>query len=708
MKAKQAFALMAALALGVAAAEGTPAGTQITNVAVATFDNPADGTQASSSSNTVTTTVLPRPDFDVVYRNLTDGTTATSPVGEAAGQIPSANVGERTPGQTLVTPYIIQNNGNVNGQSVTLAASTAGSPTALPTENVAYYVDNNGDGAQDAGDTLISGPVSVPVDDPATAADEGILNIIQVITVPSDAPAGAQYAASPVATSDRFDPATSTTSTVTETDLQFSRVTVYTPSLTTAPVDGTPGDGTQDPPTTNVTPPGSTPVPGYVDPLNPNNIVAVTADGQNAYPKSDADANPDTANFTGSVTNGGTLPETVNLFPTTTTGPGGAPIGQPNAEGYFSVPQADGTTALVRFLDSSGNPLPIGPDGYPVLTVAPGETANYITQVVYPDPDSNPANNPSAVQVIVGVDSLNDAGVAAEDTTTNTVFPAQLQFGDSTTGLGTDPTPATNQTVIPGTTSLVPGNNSDGSAIFPMDVYNAGEYADTFTLSGSVVLPVNNADGTTSDVTVPVRYFIDSNGDGTPDTEITTTPLVQPNQELKVFAVVDVPANAARTTTPATVTQTATGDYSTVTRQDNNNTITVGLDTSKNVAVTKAVSLAEALPGQSLSYTITAKNNFNTSVPNLIVTESNTNTSTNVFTYTTFQSVTATKTFTAGTILYRFNSGSWQTSATPTGAAADVTRVDVGVDTNGDGTISSADLFPASGQLDVTMNVLVK
>lgn len=716
-------ALMAALAAGGAAAKGTPAGTTITNTATASYTDPTTGVAVATptESNTVSTTVLAKPDFDIVYRStLGDGTTAT-------GTLPAGYEVQVLPGGEIATAYYVQNNGNVNNYVVQIAANTAGTANA-PT-SVLYYRDVSGDGLLSTSERNL-GPVTnvtVPVDDPATPQDEGVVSLIQVIKVPAAAAAGATYSASPQGTADVFSGTAIAPQTEASTDLQYSRALVYTPSVLNNVIDGDSGTAGQQDPTSTVTPPGQgTPVPGYVDPSRPTtDIIVITPDNQIALPRADADAADDTVTFVNSLTNGGTMNDTINLFPTDKVGSGGVPIGTVDAGGVFTL--ANGVK--VRFTDTSGAALPVGPDGYPVLSVPAGQTLNYRTVVTYPDYDSNPALDPAGVPVIIGVDSGNDAGVVAEDTSTDTVYPSHLQFGDSTPGVGATPTPDPVQTVVPGEpTGTATGTATDSSAVFPMDVANTGEYRDTYTLTGTVVVPVTGAGGTVTNQTVNVRYFVDTNADGQPDTELSfvtngdgtrtyTTPVVLANAELKVFAVVDVPA-AAQTTTVAGVTtllkvnQSVTATYSGITRQDNNDQIAV--NPVGGIALTKSEP-ASARPGDTLSYTITAKNNFNAAVKSFYVTETN-GAKTNVFTWTTFASVSATKTFTAGQVLYRFNPTAtqiadgtgWQTSATPTVALGSVTRVDIGVDSSGNGTVDTNDVFPAGGQLDVTFGVTIK
>lgn len=705
--------LMVALAAGTAAAAGTPSGTVITNTATATFTDPTTNAAATPvKSNTVSTTVLPKPNFDVVYAAGADGTTAT-------GTLPTGYEGQVLPGGALETAYKVVNLGNVDNYVVKLAANTAGSPSAP--SSVKYYLDANNDGILDATERA-AGPVvqvTVPVDRLETTLDEGMVSIIQVIEVPANAAAGGRYAASPQGTANVYSAGTIAEATEASSDLQYSRAIIYTPTIINDVIDSDPNTAGRQDPTTTVTLPGQgTVVTGYADPTRPGtNIVAISPDNQMAYPKADDNSAADTVAFVNSLTNGGTLSDTVRLFPADKTGSGGASLATPSA-GVFTLP--GGVT--VRFTDATGVALPVDGTGYPLLTVAAGQTLGYRTVVTYPDYDSDPARNPEPIVIVVGADSGNDGDNLADDTSTDTIYPPQLQFGDATAALGTSPTPAPIQTVVPGAaTGTATATATDSSAVFPMDLANLGAYADTYTLIGTVVVPVIAADGTVSNQTVNVRYYGESNGQ--PGTELSfvtnpngtrtyTTGTALAGAELKVFAVIDLPANAQATTfngvtSTLKVNQRATAVYSTIVREDNNDEIAVDQPADKGVKLTKTEPAA-ALPGATLSYTITAKNNYNAVLKNFYVTESNSNPSTNVFTWTTFSSVSATKTFAAGTVLYRFNGGNWQTSATPTVDAGAVTSVDVGVDTNANGTVDANDSFPAQGGLTITFQVTVK
>ncbi|MFC6591812.1 hypothetical protein ACFP81_07150 [Deinococcus lacus] len=205
MTNKRILGLMVALATSAAAAQTVPtaAGTQIRNTATASFDNPAEpGTRLDVPSNTVVTTVLPKPDFDIEFLGNTpadgEGGPANAGVNEAST---TSETTDRRPGQTLVTPYQAVNNGN---QSLTIALSAdTGDSTATPT--VAYYpasADTSGDGTLSATEIAAATPiasVTVPMDNAATTnVDEGIVKFFQVLTVPTTAAVTDTVGASPV------------------------------------------------------------------------------------------------------------------------------------------------------------------------------------------------------------------------------------------------------------------------------------------------------------------------------------------------------------------------------------------------------------------------------------------------------------------------------------------------------------------------------
>ncbi|WP_019011552.1 hypothetical protein [Deinococcus aquatilis] len=734
--------LMVALSAGSAAAAGTPAGTPITNIATASFLDPNDGTTPKESqSNTVTTTVLPKPGFDVNFGTTTvDGNTPVTPVATAtsgAGYYPGGyaptDVVPTTAGTNVDTKYTLVNTGN-SVNPVTLAAEISGkSATGTPLTGadlpvVEYYLDLNGNGSIDAGDTKITGPVSIPVDDPLTPGDEGKVTIIQRVKIPSTAPKGSEYFVSPQGTGQQYTAGTTDPAFVEpSTDLQYTYIKIANPS-----VDITPPADT-DPSTLVVTPPVPGLVPGTSGPVSdpktypapsnppgspvttPGTIITVdpASGDQNAYPPADAGTAPDVVTFVSQVTNNGTIPDAIVLIP-----PTGLPVG-----------------TIVTILDGNGNPITPDANGnYPLVgtgpggTVLPGQSVPFRVVVTYPDPDGT-TTPVASIPVTIGVDSGNDTDLTPNTTGTFTVNPPQVLFGDPS-GTTADPTLTPIQVVVPGAPTGTSTSPTDSSATFPMTIVNTGTYPESYNIAGSVTVPViDPVTGAITNQVVPVRYYLaDANGNPT-GSALTTTPVVVPGTPLQLVAVIDVPANAASTnangvSAPLPVSQSITGTFSGIVRTDdgaNSDKITVGVVNTgtSGIEITKTQTSAniDALPGKDIQYQIVAKNNFNAPVRNFFLTEqsgvvgtgTNAGTTTNLFTYSTYKSVAASANF-AGNLLVRFNGAAWQPLATAT-APASVTRVDVGVDNNAgapDGTITSADTVPSTGVITVNFTTTIK
>ncbi|ALW87787.1 hypothetical protein [Deinococcus actinosclerus] len=646
MKKSHLIALMTALAAGTAAAAptlasatNTPAGTTIENIASATFQDPGNptGTPLTSTSNKVTTTVLPKPGFDVVYTDGTaDGNTiATTPV-LTTGAVP---------GQKITTAYSVVNNGNVT-LTVALAADTTG---AAAGQTVQYFLADASGNPTGAAITSLT----LPVNDPATATDEGIVKIVQVVTLPTDPvqiTTSSIFGASPEASvlgTAGADPLVtpgngyaSGTTTYEDakpenTDLQFVRITVFAPALDNNPNTnpGTPVDSAgnaipsgQVPPYTTVQVPtevvgkpgDNTPVvdaSGYVTPGAPAGdptpggtpiVPNVATDNQVAYPKADANNANDVVLFTNNLTNTSGATDKVQLFPVLADG-------TPDTAYVYNATTGTFTNAAtgvsIRFLDPvSGAVILASTDPsnptlakFPTVTVPDGKTVVYRTEVTYPDAnDSDPI---SPIVVKIGADSLNDADLKSDSATTDTINPPAAQFGDATTALGASSTPFPVQTVTPNGTfgGVSSPDLSDATAVFPMDVVNNGQYNDSFTLSGSVTF---TDAATNNTVTVPVLYYAPdgsllprvSNDPASADYNKFITPVIAPGTEYKPLAVINVPSGTVTATNPSGYTaklgdylvdQTAVGNYSTISMTDTNDIVRVS--PNGNVAVAKFV-----------------------------------------------------------------------------------------------------------------------
>ncbi|MFC6660920.1 hypothetical protein [Deinococcus multiflagellatus] len=140
-KSTTLLALMSALAVGSASAAGTLSGTTIQNTATASFQDPGNpGTTISSTSNTVSTVVLPKPGFDIVF---TGGTADAGTQNDLSTT--TVVTSGAVPGQRVVTGYSVVNNGNV-ALTVNLSADTTGADAG---QTVQYFLDADGNGVAD-------------------------------------------------------------------------------------------------------------------------------------------------------------------------------------------------------------------------------------------------------------------------------------------------------------------------------------------------------------------------------------------------------------------------------------------------------------------------------------------------------------------------------------------------------------------------------
>ena len=220
----------------------------------------------------------------------------------------------------------------------------------------------------------------------------------------------------------------------------------------------------------------------------------------------------------------------------------------------------------------------------PVGPIAAGGTYDFALKCAIP---ANYTTS-SAVSLTVTATSVNDT--AKSDTTTDTVNEVLLGYavdlarkdhagdGDPTN----DNPPA--QSANPGQT-----------VYFPVEVYNAGNNPDSYTLSASV--PTGWS----------VVFYPDTNCDGTPDgAPVTNTGIVNPGNKACFVAAVSVPAGTAPGANPVSFTATSTtvGTVSdTISTAVNVNLLAqVRLDPDRSGTVTS--------PG-TITYTHTLLNNSN-------------------------------------------------------------------------------------------------
>lgn len=156
--------LLAALAAPAAQAAMTQAGTDITNTATVSFTDP-DGNPGNTPSNPSTFKVAEILDVTVTR----DQATPVSVLDGATDQVVS---------------FTVTNTGNGSEAYALVPANALGGDNFDPL-NVRVYIDNNGDGVLDAGDTLLIPGVNDPVLAPSGQQGDSVK-----ILLVSDIPAG--------------------------------------------------------------------------------------------------------------------------------------------------------------------------------------------------------------------------------------------------------------------------------------------------------------------------------------------------------------------------------------------------------------------------------------------------------------------------------------------------------------------------------------
>ncbi len=158
-----------------------------------------------------------------------------------------------------------------------------------------------------------------------------------------------------------------------------------------------------------------------------------------------------------------------------------------------------------------------------------------------------------------------------------------------------------------------------------------------------------------------------------------------------------------------TLTATCTVDSASVSDSVTETTTVVGGDlrlTKTGVSyvgtssTVRDANAATALPGDTIEYTVVASNIGTGNLAQVVITDP-------LPSYTSFVSVSATLSgFGSGTVLYSTDGTTWSTTA-PTSLSAG-SSIYVAVDTNGDSTITSADLMPPSATITIIFRVQVQ
>jgi len=654
--------LMAAMAASAAGAAGnttpTPAGTVITNTATLNFSDFGGTPQPPVDSPPVTTTVLPVPSF-VLTPN--DGSAdVTKPDYTKPGQTNNSV----KPGDVVVFPYQITNTGNVPGESYTLGNLPDPTNTVKPGTNVLYFLanpDTNNDGFVSPTELAAAG---APITTISGVNQDQTVKFYQVYTVPTTALNADKFGADPTGTRNP-NPAR-------DQGLTFNLPVDANNSNTTTIARK---DGGVIGPKNDPTAAGGTPV------YNSPEGVPITPD-QNGKDTQTANATTTTTTitFTNTIKNNGNRPDTF----TVTSTPANVPAG-----------------STITLLKTDGTPFTQTP------SVAPGSTTDILVRVTLPAgaTSTDAANQPTVTLTVI---SGNDP--AKTDTTKDIVNLPGAKFGDVLpTNPATEPnptpavpaTPANPSPTDPTAVNVNPAVcTNTTNAFLPMGVKNTGGAPDRFVISGSTTVKLTSG----ADQAVTVTYYTDTNANGILDAGEVALPtvaggqdtgLIAPGATLKLVAVIPVPCASAQGT--YVINQKAVSPTS-GTIPDTNDTVKVGGNGTPPV-VTKTVDKTKAQPGDVLTYTISGTNKANANITGAALKDT-------VPTNTTYVSFVATTTST-GKVLYSTNGTTWNAAA-PAAPQADGTTVYAGVDTNNDGTITTADILKPGESISATFKVQVK
>lgn len=708
--------------LGLSSAHAaTLAGTVITNQASATYI--VGGQQLTSNSAVVTATVQAVPSYTITPNGSESApayTTAVNAGGNFSHDYTIENTGNTyiqvNLGATYGTGSSAVSAVKLNGQEIsTVAGDPTGKPSSTPsslattatiapgdklTLNETYTAPNT------PGDYFTS-PVGVSInyatDATTTPVKLDVTNSkilgpdfdnVNKVTVTSNVP---------IIAGGPNNPAISGPSSSTPLDPNanalphdgLTNTTVPTPANNTntgtTPLGNDPSKSTTPTGYTNSTGgPGNTPLP-----------VAVNGDTQYAFPKdpNNAPGTPDQATMVGTVGNPNSTPQTYNLTP-------GSGYTCSASTGTWTN-TANNTT--VQFKDASGNLLGCAADGSgSPLTVPAGSTANYQVEISYPDPVNGSTATPIDVPVMV-----NGAGPQ-----NYTILPPDVMFGNA------NGAPSPSDATTAATSVLLTQPSVETCMVYPMDIFNTGQYAESYALSTPTTNPALPSNATVKYVSnLPTSKntagIISSTDCATLDnTSITNTPVIKPGDKTTVYAVIKAPAG-----TPAgiyTLKQQVTGNYSGIQKALNTDTLVVSAAQGSGVVVTqKLLNSDTPNPGDTITYTITATNNYTSAINDFILRNPSVSGGTlapgsaayaasNLFgnVNLTYKAVEAQMNGVTGTLLYSTDGSTW-TSTAPT-IDATTTALYVGVDTNGDNKMDVNDTFPAGASITLTIPAIVK
>lgn len=708
------IALAAALAASNAFA-ATPAGTDIVNQAEIVFTpeptpNVPNPPETTTPSNPVTTTVLPVPSFTITPNDNNSNGPTTEPHYNVPGQTATVKPCDKN----VAFKYVLTNTGNVANESYTLTNTKDPTGTVKEPDNIRFYAasaDTNNDGILSPAE-VAAAPASAQITKITGVPINGSVTFFQVYDIPCTATSTDKFGGDPTGTRDpQSDPKLNPGSTPSNPagtplpkDADNSNVVTIDrkDGVVVGPKDDANADNKTDPANT-------TPNPIYTQPSTPGDTTPDTVyPGGTTLPGTTITVPNDTqiiigtctaatsvVTFTNTVQNGGNRADTFNITQTNDF-PAGSKV---------EILKADGSALLP---DSNGDSIP---DVQLAANGQTGDSASFLVRVTY---TGCLTGTPS---VVIKTTSTNDP--TKSDTTKDQVNMPGLSFGDPTPTPGGDPTPiGTPPTGTPGNPSTpVDVTKCTGSGTLtylPMEIANIGTAADLYNVTGTA--PIKLTDGTTQ--TVPVVYYKDVNGNGVydagTDTALTDTNgdgkadtgLIAPGTEVKLIAVVTVPCSAMAQVIK--LDQNAESPTTGVKVNDPNDTITVGTSpvaqpVKKILVNGQLVDTSSAKPGDTISYNIVGKNTSNGNVTKAMVCDK-------VPANTSYLTWSATSDA-AGTILYSKDGGAWQ-SAPLSGvnngtATAQGSNLCAAVDTNGDGTITTADVLAPGKSITATFTVKV-
>ena len=586
------------LLLGGALAAGTPAGTEITNRAEATYIDPSGETQTVTSDEIITT-VLPVYDFVITP----DGASPSAP-----GQTVAVNAGS-----AAQFSYTVTNQGNIE-DIITLTLTQAGDDD-FNLDNIRIYLDENGNGVLDAGEPLIT--------EIQLGAGESA-QLIVVGTVPEGTASGAVA------------------------NINLEGVSVGVPEDTDtdnwarAVLGNDNGGG------------------GNVAGVNIGN----------------GDGDPDTAPNDGGLTISAQPGKAVS-YPLELQNTGDAPDGF-----TLSVPDIpDGWTVQI-FADADCDGEADSAD--PITTVGPLEPNETICLVVTvtPSADAEPGRTP----VTVTATSQNDP--SKSDSITDTFVIGGGGNGTVGLNLGNGDKDAS---TAPSDTGVSISTQPGKAVSFPLELTNTGSAPDTFDLS-----IVNLPEGWTA------ALFADVGCDGEADnsTPITSVGPLEPGENICFILTVTPAADAQPGSVPVTVTAVSQTDPS---KQDSITDLVIigdngGGQVGAEIVLEKSVSpTGSVVPGATLTYTVTAISTGDAAATGVSVSDP-------LPANTAFVSASVSTTL-DGAALYSEDGSSWSTTAPSSLGAGE--SVYVGVDTNGDATLTDADTFGPNETLTLTLTVQV-